>query len=146
MQKSLAATIGSAALAMTMNFATPAAAQVAGPQTATPLTQLSESNAKDLVTKVQRRRAWRGRGHWRGNRHWARRHWRHRHWGYHRWHGDNWGPAVGAGIAGLFLGGALAAQAQASGDAIDWCDRRYRSYDRRTQTYLGYDGYRHSCP
>jgi hypothetical protein len=53
---------------------------------------------------------------------------------------------VGAGIAGLFLGGALAAQAQASGSAIDWCDQRYRSYDRASQTYLGYDGYRHSCP
>jgi len=26
------------------------------------------------------------------------------------------------------------------------CMERFRSYDRRTGTYLGYDGYRHRCP
>ena len=30
--------------------------------------------------------------------------------------------------------------------AIAYCARRYRSYDPVTQTYLGYDGYRHPCP
>lgn len=28
---------------------------------------------------------------------------------------------------------------------VQWCFSRYRSYDPRTDTYLGYDGYRHRC-
>ena len=31
-------------------------------------------------------------------------------------------------------------------DAVDYCLRRFRSYDPRSGTYLGYDGYRHPCP
>jgi hypothetical protein len=30
--------------------------------------------------------------------------------------------------------------------AVDYCLSRFRSYDPRTGTYLGYDGYRHPCP
>ena len=30
--------------------------------------------------------------------------------------------------------------------AIDYCMRRFRSYDPRSGTYLGNDGYRHPCP
>jgi hypothetical protein len=159
MQKFLVTTLGSAALAMTMNLSTPVSAQVAGAGAAAPLTQLNGASDVTLVANKKGRSArghrggrhharshWRGRharSHWRGRHgHWAHRRWGHRRWGYNY----GWGPAVGAGIAGLVLGGALAAEARASSDAIDWCDQRYRSYDRRTQTYLGYDGYRHSCP
>lgn len=28
---------------------------------------------------------------------------------------------------------------------VRWCYNRYRSYDSRTDTFLGYDGYRHRC-
>jgi hypothetical protein len=31
-------------------------------------------------------------------------------------------------------------------DAVAYCARRYRSYDPRSGTYLGYDGLRHPCP
>jgi BA14K-like protein len=31
-------------------------------------------------------------------------------------------------------------------DAIESCIRRFKSYDLRTRTYLGYDGLRHPCP
>ena len=31
-------------------------------------------------------------------------------------------------------------------DDIEYCLRRFRSYDPRSGTYLGYDGYRHPCP
>jgi hypothetical protein len=31
-------------------------------------------------------------------------------------------------------------------DAIAYCTQTYRSYDLRSGTYLGYDGYRHPCP
>jgi hypothetical protein len=32
------------------------------------------------------------------------------------------------------------------GDAVAYCMSRFRSYDPRSGTYLGYDGLRHSCP
>jgi BA14K-like protein len=90
-----------------------------------------------------------------------------------RW--GNHGDGFAAGVAtGALLGGVLAAprpryypapadgyyaDAPAEGydpppdayptqrvDAADYCARRYRSYDRRSGTYVGYDGYRHPCP
>jgi len=30
-------------------------------------------------------------------------------------------------------------------DHIQYCMNRYRSYDPRSDTYMGYDGYRHRC-
>ena len=36
--------------------------------------------------------------------------------------------------------------ADPDGDADAYCFSRFRSYDPRTRTYLGYDGYRHPCP
>lgn len=32
------------------------------------------------------------------------------------------------------------------GDAVEYCKRRFKSYDVRSGTYLGYDGLRHACP
>ncbi len=32
------------------------------------------------------------------------------------------------------------------GDAVAYCMSRYKSYDPRSGTFLGYDGYRHPCP
>jgi BA14K-like protein len=32
------------------------------------------------------------------------------------------------------------------GDAVAYCMQRFRSYDQRSGTYLGYDGFRHPCP
>jgi hypothetical protein len=32
------------------------------------------------------------------------------------------------------------------GDPVAYCLQRFRSYDPRSGTYLGYDGYRHPCP
>ena len=33
----------------------------------------------------------------------------------------------------------------ASDDWLNYCSRRYRSFDPASGTYLGYDGYRHYC-
>jgi hypothetical protein len=95
--------------------------------------------------------AWRGHGHWHG-------------------------AGIGAGIGfatGALVGGALAAPyyygggypygAYAYDDGYDeayaavpsygrggsddaYCAQRFRSYDPRSGTYLGYDGMRHPCP
>jgi BA14K-like protein len=32
------------------------------------------------------------------------------------------------------------------GDPVAYCMQRYRSYDARSGTYLGFDGLRHPCP
>lgn len=38
------------------------------------------------------------------------------------------------------------APAPSYGDShVDWCLRRFRSYNPRTNQYLGYDGYYHRC-
>ena len=56
------------------------------------------------------------------------------------------GGAVAAGIlGGLVLGAIIANQAQQQ-RSVEYCIRRYRSYDPYSRTYLGYDGRRHSCP
>lgn len=85
-------------------------------------------------------------------------HWRHRH--HRRWVG----PGIGFGT-GLLFGSALAAPyyydepyydyyeeprvysyAGRSPDEIAYCRSRFKSYDVRSGTYLGYDGERHPCP
>jgi BA14K-like protein len=76
------------------------------------------------------------------------------------WYGPGWG--VGAGLlGGAIIGGMLAApyyygsgpyyaapgyDGPPPGDAVAYCMQRFRSYDPRSGTYLGNDGYRHPCP
>ena len=66
-------------------------------------------------------------------------------------HGGYWGPgpAFGAGILGFAAGAAIAgaaSNARADDDGhVQACLDAYHSYDPRTDTYLGYDGYRHEC-
>jgi hypothetical protein len=91
----------------------------------------------------------------------------------HYHHGGGWGWGWGgfaAGAAtGAIIGGMLSAPyyrgdpyyygggpyyypgndyayEAAPGDAVAYCIRRFRSYDLRSGTYLGNDGYRHPCP
>lgn len=87
--------------------------------------------------------------------------------GGHHWHG---GSGIGLGL----LGGAIIGSALAGGyddgyydnydypysyddgytyysgsyrsSSVGYCERRFRSYDPASGTYLGYDGLRHSCP
>ena len=55
--------------------------------------------------------------------------------------GWDWGGL----FAGMILGGVFAAQPPYA-DSVGYCMRRFKSYDPRSGTYLGYDGYRHPCP
>jgi hypothetical protein len=95
---------------------------------------------------------WHGGGGWRGG----------------GWRGGGWGYGLGGFAAGALIGGALAqpygyaypyypaypapgyyrppAYAGPGGDAVGYCMQRFRSYDPRSGTYLGYDGARHPCP
>ena len=74
---------------------------------------------------------------------------------YQSHHNQNGFDPLAAGIFG-FAAGAIIAGAAANSDNgdyyngddadhIDACQQAYRSYDLRTDTYLGYDGYRHEC-
>ena len=79
-------------------------------------------------------------------------------------HGGGWGYYGGGFAAGAIIGGLLAAPryyypapgyyapapsyyyGPPPGGAVDYCMRRFRSYDPGSGTYLGNDGYRHPCP
>lgn len=90
-----------------------------------------------------------------------------------RWYGHRgyWGRGRGWGYggfaAGAIIGGALASRyyypgpyyyydpyyapplpppAYYGSDDIGYCMARFRSYDPRSGTYMGYDGRRHPCP
>jgi hypothetical protein len=78
------------------------------------------------------------------------------------WRGGGWGYYGGGFAAGAILGGMLAApyyypqpyyypapgyyEGDAPDGAVDYCMRRFRSYDPGSGTYLGNDGHRHPCP
>lgn len=135
----LAAAVGAALLAQTATLA--AAAPL---PRATAITPVADTG----VEQIQYRRGWRGPGV---------------------------GAGVAAGIiGGAIIGGAIArsyeprpyyyyprayyappppvyyapapSYAAPYDDEVAYCMRRFRSYDPRTGTYLGFDGYRHPCP
>jgi len=80
-------------------------------------------------------------------------------WHHHYHHG--FGAPLAGFAAGAIIGGALAAQGpyygsgyygapayaySPGGGSVAYCEQRFKSYDPGSGTYLGYDGYRHSCP
>jgi hypothetical protein len=87
------------------------------------------------LTEVQYRgrRGWHGHRGWRGGRH------------YYGRRGGIGAGVIGGLAAGAIIGGAIAAQ-QPAGNAVAYCQSRFRSYDPSSGTYLGYDGLRHACP
>jgi hypothetical protein len=62
------------------------------------------------------------------------------------------GRNTAIGIGGLIIGGILLSEAARSDHrrdhASDWqrCDQQYRSFERDTGVYTGYDGRRRVCP
>jgi uncharacterized protein YcfJ len=59
--------------------------------------------------------------------------------------GGNAGAVAAGAAIGMFLGAVIATEAQRQ-EAIEYCSRRYRSFDPATMTYTGYDGLQHPCP
>ena len=114
-----------------------AAVVPAGAQVARPLAAQLDTAADDAVTPVH----WRGRG-----------------WGWGAGAGFAAGALLGAGIAAsrpyyydpyygrAYYGPPVVYGAPVYDDAVGYCRRRFKSYDPRSGTYLGYDGYRHPCP
>lgn len=82
----------------------------------------------------------------------------HAHWGNSQYQGfyrahqndSGFGGNVVAGLFGLAIGTAVGSALENGADSGDGahiraCQSAYRSYDARTDTYLGYDGARHLC-
>lgn len=68
------------------------------------------------------------------------RHHRRRH------HRDDAGAAAAGAIFGLAIGAIIASEAARHQQAVEWCMRRYRSYNPRTQTWVDYHGRVRRCP
>jgi hypothetical protein len=122
-----------AAAAFALAGATAQAAPL-GPSTASGIAAAAETGGA-TVTQVQYYHHRRHYGH-RGYRGYRR----------HHHHNNDAGAAVAGGIIGLALGAMIAGSAAQNSNAVQYCASRYRSYDPRSGTYLGYDGVRHPCP
>jgi len=59
-------------------------------------------------------------------------------------YGQGYGYAPTAGYA--YAPGPGYATSYEDGNDAAYCQQRFRSYDPRSGTYMGYDGLRHSCP
>lgn len=100
--------------------------------------------------RVVERRVYRGSPRYVERRYYPNR----RYYGDRRYYRRDRGNSLAAGALGLatgaIIGGALAqSQAQAApayNQNHAYCSQRFKSYDPRTGTYLGYDGDRHPCP
>ena len=118
--------------------------------------KLDNSN---LLTEVDSGYIWRKRrhgsknfngGNWNNNNGWNNNKHHRRHNNNNNW--PYYGLAFGLGY-GLGYGGGYGYNDgyygnryySGGGDHVQWCLNRYRSYNPRTDTYMGYDGYRHRC-
>jgi hypothetical protein len=133
----------------------PAAAQFSGVQAPVAAAAQASTDVEQVQhRRIYRHRGYRGhRGYYRGGRGYGRhrgyyggrgyygrdRYYGHRRYGYRR---HNHGGALALGVLGLAAGAAIA---NSGGSSQSYCASRYRSYDARTGTYLGYDGRRHAC-
>jgi len=72
---------------------------------------------------------------------------------YNQWYYSHYGNGADAAIAGIFglVAGAIAngalnsRQPVVTSGHVQRCSARFKSYDPRSDTYLGYDGKRHAC-
>jgi hypothetical protein len=63
--------------------------------------------------------------------------------GYGLGYGYGWGyPYYGGG----YYEDAPVVYSGGGGGGVAYCAQRFKSYDPRSGTYLGYDGRRHPCP
>jgi len=140
--------IASAAVALTLvgTMAIPSAANAAS------FNVQFGSQDRFVSDRCERHPNWKGCDDWRDNHHrWGRSDYQR----WYRWNQPSIGN-VGAGIFGFIAGAAIANSINNSNDNgwsgngsysshVARCEARYRSYDEETDSFLGYDGYRHRC-
>ena len=71
---------------------------------------------------------------------------RGRHYRRYDHYHDDAGAAVAGAIIGMAIGAMIASQAAQYNRSVEWCMRRYRSYDPRTHTWIDYKGRIRYCP
>jgi hypothetical protein len=143
--------IGALAIVMASAIALPQVAFAA------PLTQPNQSRAMGVTSTgdvnvepvAWRKKRYGYNNRWRGDRY------RYRHGGYRHYH-NGWyynspwwlaAPLVGGALVGAYAAPRVYYDNDdyAGGGHVEWCMNRYRSYDPRSNTFVGYDGYRHEC-
>ena len=105
------------------------AASFGGLSNALPAQTQTQSFNGALVQKVR----------YRGRRH---------HGGHYRGHrgGSDAGAVAAGAIIGMALGAIIASQAAQHNRSVEWCMRRYRSYNPHTGTWIDYHGRIRYCP
>jgi len=125
----------------------PASAATFSPGSPLPVLE-GTSNDIHTVQSQRQKRLWRYNQRRHGNRFRARHgHYRHFYGGYY--YARPWwnyrrdpGFAISIGVPAVAYG---YRQSYGGSSHVEWCLDRYRSYDPRTNTFLGYDGFRHRC-
>jgi hypothetical protein len=127
-------------LSFTMTSALPSMAGSLRPS----VPAVAEAQA-DHVQVGQRHRRYDRHRHYRND---YRRHHHRPHARYHR--RNDAGPIIGGLVAGAIIGGIIAGQPRHHyrghrSAHVDWCLRRYRSYDVYSNTFQPYHGRRRAC-
>lgn len=136
---------------------------------AAPLTQPNQSRFAEVVkgdvniepaaTYYRKKKPGYGRynkpGYARYNQRWHGDRYRNRHGGYRHYHDGYYYASPWWLLAAPLVAGAVIAPRVYDNDNgygndygnghVQYCLDRYRSYDPRSNTFLGYDGYRHEC-
>jgi hypothetical protein len=124
-----------AAITLSVGAASPAtAAATYSP----PVAKVDNPSVELVQNRSENRRKWRYQRRHHGERYHSRR-------SNYRYYRDGWWysrpfwnmPGFGFGIT-IGPGGRSSAH-------VEWCEDRYRSYNRRTDMFLGYDGDYHRC-
>lgn len=125
---------------------------------AAPVTQPNQSRVAEVAkgeVKIEPvAQYWRKKkpGYGRYNKRWHGDRYRYRHGGY-RHYRNGWyynspwwvaGPLIGGALLGAYAAPRVYSDNYGDGH-VQYCLNRYRSYDPRTNTFMGYDGYRHEC-
>lgn len=105
--------------------------------------QLQKAYTKKKYRSGKRYYHRKGHHHWRYDRHRYGHRYRHRRHGYGYYYGGWWyarpwwrGPVVVAPVP---------VRPRYGSRHVRWCLNHYRSYNPRTDSFLGYDGYYHRC-
>jgi hypothetical protein len=91
---------------------------------------------------------------WQGAPYWRRAYRGGGYGGYYPYYGYGWGWGLGYGLGWGYGWGYPyyadtyydAPVVYSGGGDVAYCAQRFKSYDPRSGTYLGYDGKRHPCP
>ena len=138
-----------------MGAGTASAASVMSPGSPLPVLENTATNNIEQVATQRQKRIWRYNQRRHGNRYTTRRgpytHFYGGHYYSRPWWNDGWNRgssvsiSLGGGGYGYYAPRPRVAYRAAGNSHVQWCLNNYRSYDPNSDTFMGYDGYRHRC-